>query len=316
MPLTVALVAQEGAGVHALRILADRGHRLAAVYSDESEATIGATVADAAGELGVSLRPAAEVRDPNVAEELSAAGVELVLNVHSLYVINPMLLAVPALGAFNLHPGPLPERAGLNAPSWALYEGAERHGVTLHRITARVDEGPVAFIERFELGSGDTALKVMTQCVRRGLALLERLLDLAEAGEPIPAHPQDLAGRRWFGSGPPEGGSLDWNRPARQVANFVRACDYRPFAGPWEFPRCVADGRKVAIASAEVLAEPASVQPGTVAAATGGSVLVAAADTWVRVDRVEVNGQGVSAAEVLRANDHLHRDREVAATVR
>jgi methionyl-tRNA formyltransferase len=304
LTLTVALAAEEAAGGQALRLVAGRGHRVAAVFSD-SEGGAGATVANVASSLGIGVRPAGEVRDPAVAEELRASGVQLLLNIHSLYVVDAEVLDAPQLGAYNLHPGPLPERAGLNAPSWALYEGDEVHGVTLHRMTPGVDEGAIAFEERFPVGPGDTALKLITECVRRGLPLVESLLDLAERGEPIPAHPQDLARRRWFSAGPPENGRLTWDRSARQVADFVRACDYGPFPSPWGFPRCEAGGREVAIVVAQALPEEADAEAGTVAAGDEGAVLVAAADAWVRVDRLEIAARRIAAAEVLRPGDRL-----------
>jgi methionyl-tRNA formyltransferase len=305
MQLTVALAAEEAAGAQALRLLARRGHRVTAVLSDSRGGSRGATVASIAAGFGIPVRPAEEVRDPALAGELRATGVQLLLNVHSLYIVEDEVLAAPTLGAYNLHPGPLPERAGLHAPSWALYQGDELHGVTLHRMTPGVDEGPIAFAERFEVGPRDTALEVMTQCVRRGLPLVERLLGFAERGEPIPSHHQDPTRRRWFGAGPPEGGRLGWDRPASQVADFVRACDYGPFPSPWGFPRCAAPRLEVAIAAAEALPEGTDAQPGTVAAAGEGGVLVAAADTWVRVNRLEVAGARIPAANVLRPGDRL-----------
>ena len=311
MQLTVALAAEEAAGGQALRLLAERGHTVAAVFSDSRGRNRGATVISVADNLGIPVRPAVEVGDPALAGELRAASVELLLNIHSLHIVDADVLAAPTLGAYNLHPGPLPERAGLNVPSWALYEGDDLHGVTLHRMTPGVDEGAIAFANRFEVGPRDTALDVTMQCVRRGLPLVERLLNLAEGGEPIPVHPQDLARRRWFGVGPPEGGRLDWDRPARQVADFVRACDYGPFPSPWGFPRCEAGGQEVAIAAAEALSEQTDAQPGTVGAGDGGGRLVAASDAWVRVDRIEVGGRRIAAAEVLRPGEQLHPACEV-----
>ena len=273
---------------------------------------MGATVAAVAGSLRIPVRPAAEVLDPALARELRATGVDLLLNIHSLHIVDAEVLAAPSLGAYNLHPGPLPERAGLNAPSWALYEGDVSHGVTLHRMTPGVDEGPIAFAERFQVGPRDTALKVMTQCVRRGLPLVERLLDVAERGEPIPSQPQEVARRRWFGAGPPEGGRLDWDRPAAEVADYVRACDYGPFPSPWGFPRSRSrpgggsDRRRRGPRRTR-----RALRPGTVAADDVGGRLVAAADTWVRVDRVEVAGERIPAAEVLRPGERLRPAGEV-----
>ena len=69
------------------------------------------------------------------------------MNVHSLFLIHPWSSA-PTIGSFNLHPGPLPEYAGLNVPSWAIYEGEKRsHGVTVHWMDEGVDTGPIAWIE-------------------------------------------------------------------------------------------------------------------------------------------------------------------------
>jgi UDP-4-amino-4-deoxy-L-arabinose formyltransferase/UDP-glucuronic acid dehydrogenase (UDP-4-keto-hexauronic acid decarboxylating) len=305
MRLTVALAAEEAAGLQTLKLLTERGHRVVAVFSDSVGGDRGATVASVASKLEVPVRSAAEVRDPALADDLRSWEVDLVLNVHSLYIIDARVLAVPGLGAYNLHPGPLPERAGLNAPSWALYLGDESHGVTLHRMTPEVDDGPIAFEARFPVAPGDTALAVATECVRRGLPLVEHLLDHAERGEPIPAHEQHHAGRRWFDRGPPERGSLSWDRPARRVADFVRACDYGPFPSPWGFPRCAVSGKEVAIAAAEELPSPADAEPGTVGPADGGSVLVAAEDAWVRVEKLEVEGRRIPAAEAMRPGDRV-----------
>jgi len=57
------------------------------------------------------------------------------------------VLGVPARGAWNLHPGPLPRYAGLNAPSWAIYRGEQRHGVTVHRMDRGIDTGDIAYQE-------------------------------------------------------------------------------------------------------------------------------------------------------------------------
>lgn len=305
MGLAVALAAEEAAGVQALRLLTERDHRVVAVFTSGARPQSGATVAGVAGGLDVPVRPAAEVREPALSSWLRDRGTDLMLNVHSLHIVHADVLEAPTLGAFNLHPGPLPERAGLNAPSWALYEGAEHHGVTLHRMTGGVDEGPIAFADAFTVGHDDNALALLTQCVRRGLPLVERLLRAAERAEAIPAQAQDLARRRWFGAGPPEGGSLDWDRPARRVIDFVRACDYGPFPSPWGHPRCAVGGHEVAIAAAEAAPGSADAPPGTVIAAHGGGVLITAANGRVRVEQVEVEGRKTDAAEMLQPGKRL-----------
>jgi len=305
MQLVIALAGEEAAGVQALRMLAHRGHSVAAVLTDSGEDGSSASVASTARSLGVPVRAAAEVRESTLADWLGEQQVDLLLSVHSRHMIHADVLAAPRLGAFNLHPGPLPERAGMNVPSWALYEGADGHGVTLHHMTPVFDAGPIVFADAFDLQASDTGLSVLIQCVRRGLRLVEQLLELVERGEPVPAHPQDLARRRWFGVGPPNGGRLDWLRPAHCAVDFVRACDYTPFRSPWGFPRCTAHGLDIAVLGASVDGAPAQSTPGTVAHSDDDAVLIAAADAWVRVEQVEVDGRRLRAVDVLRDGERL-----------
>jgi methionyl-tRNA formyltransferase len=302
--LTIALAAEEAAGVQALRLLAHRGHRVVAVFTG-AESGRAASVASTAESLNVPVHAAAEVRTPALADRLRKQGVELLLSVHSRHLIHADVLTAPTLGSYNLHPGALPECAGLNTPSWALYEGTNSHGVTLHHMTPVYDAGPIVFSDTFDLQVSDTGLSVLVQCVRRGLRLLERLLDLLEREEPVPAHPQDLARRRWYGAGPPQDGMLDWSRPARSVVDFIRACDYAPFQSPWGAPRCNAHGLDVAVLTAAVEHSDQLAAPGTVAYARDGGVLVAAADGWVRVEQVEIDARRLAAVDVFEVGERL-----------
>jgi methionyl-tRNA formyltransferase len=247
------------------------------------------------------------VRDPALADWIRDHEVDLLLNVHSLYVIRPEVVAAPRIGSFNLHPGPLPELAGLNAPSWAIYLGERSHGVTVHWMAPGIDTGAIAFEERFDLGDDDTGLSVSVACVRRGVPLVLRLLAAAAEGgaAAIPAIEQDLSRRRYFGREVPQEGRLDWAQPARRVVDFVRACDFLPFPSPWGHPRTTLGGRELAVVKASATGEPADDVPGTVGEARAAAVLVAAGDEWVLVRRVHADGALVDPASVLRPGDRL-----------
>ena len=43
----------------------------------------------------------------------------------------------------NLHPAPLPRYRGVRPINWALKNGEREHGVTIHRMTYGVDDGPI-----------------------------------------------------------------------------------------------------------------------------------------------------------------------------
>jgi methionyl-tRNA formyltransferase len=311
--LRIALVAEDAAGVQVLRRLEAAGRTPAVVLSDGRSRARGATVADAARRLDIDVRPAEEVRDAALGEWLRGAGIDLLLNVHALHVVHPDVIQAPRLGAYNLHPGPLPAYAGLNVPCWALWRGERRHAVTLHRMSPTVDAGDVAYEKVFPIGPADTGLSVMTACVRHGLELVDRLVGTAAAGRPIPAAPQDLRRRRWHGADPPNGGWIDWNGPALRVVGLVRACDWGPFGSPWGPARTARDGNELAIAAAAATGRAAVAPPGSVALGPTGAVEVAAADEWVVVRRIVDAGRPREARDVLQAGDRLARPALTAA---
>ena len=136
--------------------------------------TGGATVASAASTLGLPSLPSERVREPAFADWIHAHDVDLLLNVHSLFVVNSDVIKAPRIGALNLHPGPLPEYAGLNAPSWAIYFGETRHAVTLHWMDVEIDTGAIAYSAEFDVEEEDTGLSLSARCVREGLPLMRR----------------------------------------------------------------------------------------------------------------------------------------------
>ena len=267
---------------------------------DGDDPTAGNGVRGLASELRCPVWPAATVRDPEFADYVRRERVDVLLNIHSLFLIRGEILAAPAIGSFNLHPGPLPELAGLNAVSWALYQGREQHAVTLHWMVPKVDAGSIAYQAPLAVEAQDSALTLSTKCVRAGVSLVTQLLAAAARRE-IPAVPQDLSRRRYYGREVPDGGRLSWSRTAKEVVNFVRACDYLPYASPWGHPTTSFQGQRVSVLKAAGTGVAANGAAGTVGAVTDGGALVSAGDEWVLVRRVEWDGQNVEARHVLAA---------------
>jgi UDP-4-amino-4-deoxy-L-arabinose formyltransferase/UDP-glucuronic acid dehydrogenase (UDP-4-keto-hexauronic acid decarboxylating) len=302
-PLRVVVAAEESAGVQALeRISSFRPavEIVAVLTSQEPDATRRLLVAEAARRLEVGQAAADLVRSPDFSTRLRREAVDLLINVHSLFVVHPDVLAAPRIGCFNLHPGPLPEYAGLNAPSWAIFNAETTHAVTLHWMEEAIDAGPVAWSERFELSDRDTGLSVFGKCVRSGIPLIAKLVETAlEDPSRIPRLIQDLSRRRYLGAGPPDDGVLEWTRAAAEISRFVRAADYAPFTSPWGHPMSTLDGHLVGIARVRLTGAPAEGSPGELHEVTDAGAVVSAADELIVVERVWAGGRYAKPAVVL-----------------
>jgi methionyl-tRNA formyltransferase len=286
--LRIVLAAEESAGIQVLRRLLVGDSELVAVLSASRGAGRGATVATVAERAGVDILPAARVKDPELAEWIHAQRIDLLLNVHSLFLIHPAVAAAPRIGSFNLHPGPLPHYAGLDTPSWAIYNGEREYGVTVHWMDAGIDTGAVAYEARFAVEDDETGLSLSAKCVRFGVPLVDHLIaDADRDPRSIPVLLQDSARRRYFKRQPPQDGWLAWDKSVRDVDAFVRAADFTPFESPWGHPRAALNRMQFGVVKVAATGERSTEAPGTVARAEEDSVRVACADEWILVRRIQ-----------------------------
>ena len=310
--MRILLVGEESTGMQLLKELAARTppggpHEIVGVLaSPESGAAIAPSVWRLAEAMGLRTWPAASVKDADFAATLAAEKIDVLLNVHSLHVIHPAVLATARLGAFNLHPGPLPRYAGLNAPSWAIYNDETSHAVTLHKMVAGVDCGPVVYEARFPIDEADSALAVYAKCRKLGIPLILRLLEQLEADpDSLPLIEQDAAGRCWYGREVPDDGRLIWSKPARRIVNLIRACDFYPFASPWGVPTARLDGREIGILKASRTGRAVDAPPGTVTDGEAQGMSIAGEDEAVRVGLVNVDGKVMPAPKALKPGQRL-----------
>ena len=58
-------------------------------------------------------------------------------------ILKPKFFSVPRYGAINLHCGKLPEYRGMPPAFWELFHGESEVGVSVHAVSAILDEGAV-----------------------------------------------------------------------------------------------------------------------------------------------------------------------------
>ena len=228
----LAVFAYSGTGYACLRLLLDRGERivfLATHRDDPTEKRWFPSVAELAKSRGVEPIVLENPLDPQWAARLKVARPDLLLSVYYRRVLPDEMLAVPPLGAFNMHGSLLPKFRGRAPVNWAVLKGEPRTGATLHAMTRRADAGPIVDQEAVPIGPEDTAFEVQQRVDAAAVAILARRLEELKAGN-APARPQDEAAATRFGRRRPEDGRIDWSRTAREVHDLVRAVTH-PYPG-------------------------------------------------------------------------------------
>lgn len=133
-------------------------------------------------------------------------------------------------GALNLHPSLLPRHRGATPIPATILAGDASTGVTLMRMDAGLDTGPILAQQRRRLTGTETAPELESDLAIRGAALLEQSLDGYLAGELQP-HPQPEEGATLTRPLRREDGRMDARRPAVELERQVRA--YQPWPGTW-----------------------------------------------------------------------------------
>lgn len=304
--MNIVLIAEEAAGLHVLRLLINNAMIPKAVLSGTAREDDQNPIAKVARGYDIPVMPAVLVKKPSFRNWLVENNIDVLLNIHALYIICEPVYTAPRKGSFNLHPGALPDYAGRNAPSWAIYHGENTHSVTLHTIVQGIDKGDVVAKATFNLGAHDTGLTVSNTCVEMGLPLIHQLLSDLHTGTPLQAAAQPPSGAPPYTAKQiPNNGFIDWSRPAVAIDAFVRACNYAPFPSPWGYPKLSPGNNTLALLRIYATDQPCNVAPGTVGAMVDGGVLIASADYWMTVSRCRIGETFVPAASVLQTGDAL-----------
>lgn len=125
---------------------------------------------------------------------------DAVVSVFSPFIVPEELLSAVRYGGFNIHPGNLPEYAGKDPVSWAIYNDETVHKVTLHKMSGLVDGGAIIDSEEMRIDSQETAYTLMHKSAVSSLVLLKRLVSaiVSEEQRYLSGTSQDLLKRRYY----------------------------------------------------------------------------------------------------------------------
>jgi methionyl-tRNA formyltransferase len=146
------------------------------------------------------------------------------------HILPEPLLSLPRFGHVNVHASLLPHLRGAAPIERAILEGWTETGISIIRMDAGMDSGPVLHQERTPILPDETGGELRLRLAELGaLALVEALTMLDEGGGE--AAPQDHAHASFAPKLKPEEERIHWARSAADVARQVRAFDPRP--GAW-----------------------------------------------------------------------------------
>lgn len=200
-------------------------------------------------------------------------------------LLPPAALDLPPLGSVNVHASLLPALRGAAPINWAIIRGHRESGVSIQRMVAELDAGPVLGQTRIPIPAAMTAGELYAETAEAGGARLVTVLDDLASGRAV-ERAQDHARATWAPKLDRETARIDWSRPAAEVANWLRGCDPWPAAWTSLAAPAVLAGRTLQCFEPSVDAPGAEDGSRAGGAHAGGSRSGTAPGTVVRADPV------------------------------
>jgi len=294
--------------VAALDALLRSRHRVAAVFTQpDRPAGRGRTlhlsaVKQYAVAAGLDVLQPASFKTPDAAAALDRLELDAFVVVAYGLILPAAVLAVPKLGCFNIHASLLPRWRGAAPIQRALLAGDTTTGVTIMRMEAGLDTGPVLAVREVRIGERETAGSLHDRLAPLGGELLVDTLDGIAAGR-AREQAQSQVGVTYAEKITKGEALIDWREAADSIWRRVRAFN------PWPIAETRMNGTQLRVWDAELVPGAAAVArsepappPGSVVAASSAGIDVACGEGALRLLRLQLAGRKpLAVAEFLKS---------------
>ncbi|MBC7983682.1 MAG: methionyl-tRNA formyltransferase [Candidatus Obscuribacterales bacterium] len=288
--------------VPALEAVVAAGHRVVAVYTQPDRPAgrgqrvqIGAVKA-CAQHNGLPIKQPVNLRDPGAASDLSALNADVMIVVAYGLLLPQAILDIPRLGCLNIHGSLLPRWRGAAPIQRAIMARDEVTGISIMRMEAGLDTGPVLSTAQVSIGPHTTAAQLHDQLATLGAQTLVETLRRYAAGE-LPPKTQPNEGVTYATKLRKEEALIDWRHSAVELDAFIRAFN------PWPVAETLWKSQQLRVWEAQLTSTSVSAVPGTVLSAMPSGIVVATGDGALNLLRLQLAGRKVvSAGDFINAH--------------
>jgi methionyl-tRNA formyltransferase len=275
-------------------MLAD-AYRLCAVFTQpdrpagRGQSLHASPVKILAAERGLTVHQPVSFKSAEALEILRGLELDALVVVAYGLILPPAALQCPRLGCINIHASLLPRWRGAAPIQRALLAGDAKTGVTIMRMEAALDTGPMLASREITIGVRDTAKTLHDRLAGLGAELIGVVLDdlSKDVVHEVPQPPDGVTYAQKIDKAE---ALIDWRLDAVQVWRRVKAFN------PWPVAETRLNGAQLRIwdaevSDAEVRDAAAGVGPGTVLAAAHDGIDVACGRGVLRILRLQLAGR-------------------------
>ncbi len=300
--MRIIIVGQGPFGEKVLGALIERGEEVVGVFSPPDKR--GEPMKELAERSGIPFFRPTQMQDPQVYDTYTKLKPDLVILAFVTDIIPERLIDLSSLGTICYHPSLLPRHRGASAINWAIIMGDTHTGITIFWIDKGIDTGPILLQKEVEIGPYETAGTLYFNTLfPMGVHAMVEAVELIKKGK-APRIPQDDSQATYEPPCDDRVAALDFERPIKDIYNFIRGCDPQP--GAYTTFR----GKKVRLYDAKMESLPIEEKAGEIVSCDEDGVQIAVIEGILKIAKLRVGkGEKVGALKFAKLTDLKTGDR-------
>ncbi|CUX95673.1 Methionyl-tRNA formyltransferase [Candidatus Mikella endobia] len=226
---------------------------------------------------------------------LAELNADILIVVAYSMILPKAILDIPKLGCINVHGSLLPRWRGAAPIQRALLSGDQITGVTIIKMDAGIDTGPVLYRTICPIQPDDTSASLSTKLAIIGSNALLTTLELFISGN-ITAEPQNNELISYASKINKEEARIDWSLSAIQIERCIRAFN------PWPISYFIISGHYIRVWAARVnkqLQTAGDFLPGTIFAVDKDGIHITTGDGILTLTKLQPDSKKVMSVQEL-----------------
>lgn len=286
-PLRIVFAGTPEFAAEHLKALLDSPHDVIAVYTQpdrpagRGQKLMPSPVKQLALQHNIPVMQPPTLRAPEAQAELAALQPDLLVVVAYGLILPQTVLDIPRQGCINSHASLLPRWRGAAPIQRAVQAGDAESGVTVMRMEAGLDTGPMLLKVTTPITADDTGGTLHDRLAELGPpAVIQAIAGLAEGT--LVGEVQDGSLATYAHKLNKDEARIDWTRPAVELERLVRAFN------PWPICHTMLNGEALKVLAAQIADGEGT--PGSIIDASKEGLLVGCGDGALRLTRLQLPG--------------------------
>ncbi|MEB0078401.1 methionyl-tRNA formyltransferase [Pseudomonas sp. CCI3.2] len=286
-PLRIVFAGTPEFAAEHLQALLDSPHQVIAVYTQpdrpagRGQKLMPSPVKQLAEQHGIVVLQPPTLRNAQAQAEMAALTPDLLVVVAYGLILPQTVLDIPRLGCINSHASLLPRWRGAAPIQRAVEAGDAESGVTVMRMEAGLDTGPMLLKVTTPITTEDTGGSLHDRLATLGPpAVLQAITGLANGT--LLGEVQDDALATYAHKLNKDEARIDWSRPAIELERLIRAFN------PWPVSHSTLNGEALKVLAASL--DEGQGIPGEILSASKDGLIVACGQNALRLTRLQLPG--------------------------